>query len=275
MVICQGLASCPGFVRGEVDLQDLAPQHPGAPRQVPRRARASDCAGGTHLPGPDVDPSRFNSAGMWSDLRSPSPTEWMRRSETRPRRRGAGCALGSPRSPATRRCVEGCRRTFYDRSCQAPRAEPGERPGHPPPRPRQRAGRGRGENAGGWTMKLLHRDIVCRQAVALASDCLDGALTPRERRRLERHLAACDGCDAYLAQLRETIAASGPRSPKPSTPRWSTVWSNSSAATKTTRPEVCDSRGNAAAWWSPPGRVPVNAPGRRPIPGFSLDYYAA
>ena len=63
-------------------------------------------------------------------------------------------------------------------------------------------------------MKLLHRDIVCRQAVALASDCLDGALTRRERRRLERHLAACDGCDAYLAQLRETIAASGSAEPE-------------------------------------------------------------
>ena len=58
-------------------------------------------------------------------------------------------------------------------------------------------------------MKLLHRDIVCRQAVALASDYLEGTLTRRQRRRFERHLAACDGCDAYLAQLRESIAASG------------------------------------------------------------------
>lgn len=38
--------------------------------------------------------------------------------------------------------------------------------------------------------------------------------SPRERRRLERHLAACDGCDAYLAQLRETIAASGTAEPE-------------------------------------------------------------
>jgi anti-sigma factor RsiW len=57
-------------------------------------------------------------------------------------------------------------------------------------------------------MKLLHRDIVCRQAVALASDYLEGALTRRQRRRFERHLAACDGCDAYLAQLGESINAS-------------------------------------------------------------------
>ena len=63
-------------------------------------------------------------------------------------------------------------------------------------------------------MKLLHRDIVCRQAVALASDYLEGALSRRDRRRMERHLAACDGCDAYLAQLRETIAASGSVDPE-------------------------------------------------------------
>jgi len=63
-------------------------------------------------------------------------------------------------------------------------------------------------------MKLLHRDIVCQQAVALAGDYLEGTLTRRQRRRFERHLSACDGCDAYLAQLRETIAASGSVEPE-------------------------------------------------------------
>lgn len=63
-------------------------------------------------------------------------------------------------------------------------------------------------------MKLLQRDIVCRQAVALVSDYLDGALSRRERRRLERHLAACDGCAAYLAQVQATIAASGSVEPE-------------------------------------------------------------
>ena len=63
-------------------------------------------------------------------------------------------------------------------------------------------------------MKLLHRDIVCRQAVELASDYLEGALSRRDRRRMERHLAKCDGCDAYLAQLREAMAASGSVEPE-------------------------------------------------------------
>jgi anti-sigma factor RsiW len=63
-------------------------------------------------------------------------------------------------------------------------------------------------------MKLLHREIVCRQAVDLVSDYLEGALPRRERRRLERHLAACDGCAGYLTQVREAIAASGSAEPE-------------------------------------------------------------
>jgi anti-sigma factor RsiW len=58
-------------------------------------------------------------------------------------------------------------------------------------------------------MRLRSPDLVCRQAVTLMSDYLDGALTRRDRRRLERHLAACDACTAYLEQLRAVVASSG------------------------------------------------------------------
>jgi anti-sigma factor RsiW len=58
-------------------------------------------------------------------------------------------------------------------------------------------------------MRLLPSPLVCRQAVELMSDYLDGALSRRDRRRLEAHLALCDACTAYLEQLRVTIAASG------------------------------------------------------------------
>jgi len=40
------------------------------------------------------------------------------------------------------------------------------------------------------------------------SDYLEGSLTRRDRRRLEKHLAECDACTS-LEQLRLTIAASG------------------------------------------------------------------
>ena len=53
------------------------------------------------------------------------------------------------------------------------------------------------------------RDLVCRQAVELMTDYLEGALSARERARLEEHLGACPHCSEYLAQIRATIAAVG------------------------------------------------------------------
>ena len=53
------------------------------------------------------------------------------------------------------------------------------------------------------------RALVCRQAVELMSDYVDGALAARDRARLEAHLAGCPHCTEYLAQIREVIAAAG------------------------------------------------------------------
>jgi anti-sigma factor RsiW len=63
-------------------------------------------------------------------------------------------------------------------------------------------------------MKLLPSPLVCRDAVELVSDYLDGTLSRRQRRRLEKHLAQCDACSAYLDQMRATIAASGTVGPE-------------------------------------------------------------
>jgi anti-sigma factor RsiW len=63
-------------------------------------------------------------------------------------------------------------------------------------------------------MKLLPSPLVCRDAVELVSDYLDGTLSRRDRRRLEKHLAQCDACTAYLDQMRATIAASGTVGPE-------------------------------------------------------------
>lgn len=65
-------------------------------------------------------------------------------------------------------------------------------------------------------MSLLpwrRRAIVCRQAVALMTDYLDGRLSARDSGRLEQHLAACPHCSEYLAQLRVTIDALGRATP--------------------------------------------------------------
>jgi anti-sigma factor RsiW len=69
-------------------------------------------------------------------------------------------------------------------------------------------------------MRLLHRhDLVCRQAVELVTDYLEGTLSVRARRRFEAHLAACPHCTEYLAQMRETIRLAGRLEPEDLTPQ--------------------------------------------------------
>jgi anti-sigma factor RsiW len=58
-------------------------------------------------------------------------------------------------------------------------------------------------------LMFRRRALVCRQAVALLSDYVEGLLAPDERARLETHLAGCPHCSEYLAQLRVTIATLG------------------------------------------------------------------
>jgi anti-sigma factor RsiW len=53
------------------------------------------------------------------------------------------------------------------------------------------------------------RPLTCREVVELVTDYLEGALPRRDVRRVERHLAACEGCSAYLEQMRETIRLTG------------------------------------------------------------------
>ncbi len=50
---------------------------------------------------------------------------------------------------------------------------------------------------------------MCRQAVALMTDYLEGALSARDRARLEAHLAGCPHCSEHLAQIRATIDIAG------------------------------------------------------------------
>jgi hypothetical protein len=58
-------------------------------------------------------------------------------------------------------------------------------------------------------MRILTRDLVCRQAVALVTDYLEDALSRRQRRRFEAHLRGCPNCSQYLIQIRLTIDTVG------------------------------------------------------------------
>src|SRR6266568_571409 len=48
-------------------------------------------------------------------------------------------------------------------------------------------------------------DLACRDLVRLVSDYLDGDLPPDWRASIDDHLSACDGCTAYLEQIRQTV----------------------------------------------------------------------
>jgi anti-sigma factor RsiW len=45
--------------------------------------------------------------------------------------------------------------------------------------------------------------------VEIVTDYLEGAMPRSQRRRLEAHLALCDGCSEYLRQMRITIEVAG------------------------------------------------------------------
>jgi predicted anti-sigma-YlaC factor YlaD len=59
----------------------------------------------------------------------------------------------------------------------------------------------------------------CQQAVELLTDYLEGALSRRHQARLEGHLKTCDGCRAYLEQLRATISTLGQARLVPADPK--------------------------------------------------------
>jgi anti-sigma factor RsiW len=58
-------------------------------------------------------------------------------------------------------------------------------------------------------LPTLRRDIVCRQAVELVTDYLEGALSRRDTRRFEAHLEACDGCEEFLREIQATVRVLG------------------------------------------------------------------
>jgi anti-sigma factor RsiW len=49
--------------------------------------------------------------------------------------------------------------------------------------------------------------LVCREFVELVTDYLEGALPDNDRVRFEAHLAECDGCSAYLEDMRRLIGS--------------------------------------------------------------------
>ena len=53
------------------------------------------------------------------------------------------------------------------------------------------------------------RPMDCNELVELVTGYLDGALDDETRTRFDLHLRACDGCENYLQQFRETVSTLG------------------------------------------------------------------
>ena len=56
---------------------------------------------------------------------------------------------------------------------------------------------------------MTARPLTCREVIDLLTDYVEDALPEQERRRVEAHLASCDGCTTYLEQVSETIRLTG------------------------------------------------------------------
>jgi anti-sigma factor RsiW len=52
-------------------------------------------------------------------------------------------------------------------------------------------------------------ELACRQLVEVVTDYLEGRMPAGRRLRVEEHLAFCDGCRTYLAQMQATIRLTG------------------------------------------------------------------
>lgn len=60
----------------------------------------------------------------------------------------------------------------------------------------------------------LRRGLTCQELVELVTEYHEGALSWRERRRFEAHLAGCDACPRYVEQMRTTIELTGRLAPE-------------------------------------------------------------
>lgn len=57
-------------------------------------------------------------------------------------------------------------------------------------------------------------ELACQDLVERVTDYLEGVLGPDETERVNRHLAGCDGCTAYVDQVRATVRASASLPPE-------------------------------------------------------------
>ena len=61
----------------------------------------------------------------------------------------------------------------------------------------------------GLLRRMTEPEMPCQELVELVTAYFEDALDERDRRRFDAHLAECDPCQVYLAQMRETAGLVG------------------------------------------------------------------
>jgi anti-sigma factor RsiW len=56
---------------------------------------------------------------------------------------------------------------------------------------------------------MRRKPLDCQELVELVTDYFEGALSRRDLKRFDAHIAACEHCTLYIEQLRQTIALTG------------------------------------------------------------------
>jgi anti-sigma factor RsiW len=57
--------------------------------------------------------------------------------------------------------------------------------------------------------------MKCRDVVELMTGYIEGTLSAEDRVRFDEHIAGCDGCRAYLEQMRKTRRLTGTLAAEP------------------------------------------------------------
>lgn len=52
-------------------------------------------------------------------------------------------------------------------------------------------------------------DLTCQELVEIVTEYLDGTLSPADRQRFDEHLAGCEGCTSYVAQIEKVVELTG------------------------------------------------------------------
>jgi anti-sigma factor RsiW len=56
---------------------------------------------------------------------------------------------------------------------------------------------------------MSQTELTCQELVELVTEYFEDALPSVERERFEKHLKGCEGCQAYLQQMEQTIRLTG------------------------------------------------------------------